>query len=334
MDCNGAHRYGGTVRIVLSLLSILPIAPAHLGSGDDVQPRDTVSVVTSVSPALPPGVRVSVVGGDTFLRIESDGVSVEVHGYDDEQYLRISASGRVEVNMNSTTSILNQDRYGSGVGSGTPTAPKDGVDWRTIATNGIAMWHDHRIHWMSPSTPRVIDASGRVQDWNVPLVVDGRRHLVAGTLYLHDRASMMWWAVAPLSALVAFVLARSRRTRFVTVTLVSIAGLAVGLAQYTGLPDGARVTPLLGTFSAGALALCALAWTMRRNTHVAVSVHAGAAAALVVSAWMNASQVRAAYVPGMVTAWTARVTIAMMLGAGVVAAVDSVVRVVRDTTAD
>ena len=334
MDCNGAHRYGGTVRIVLTLLSLLPFAPGHLGSGDDVQPRDTVSVVTSVSPALPAGVRVSIVGGDTFLRIESDGVPVEVHGYDDEQYLRISVTGRVEVNVNSTTSVLNQDRYGSNAGSGTPTAPKDVVEWHTIATDGIAMWHDHRIHWMSPSAPHAIDASGRVQDWNVPLVVDGHRHLVAGTLYLRDRASILWWALAPLAAIAAFVLSRSRRTRFVAVSVGSIAGLAVGLAQYTGLPDGARVTPLLAAFSAGALVLCALAWTMRRNTHVAVSVHAGAAAALMVSAWMNASQVRAAYLPGLHAGWPARATIAMMLGAGLVAVVDGVARVLRDTTAE
>ena len=91
---------------MLSLLSLVAFTPAHLGSGDDVQPRDTVSVIESVVPALPATVRVSIVGGDTFLRIESDGVPVEVHGYDDEQYLRISAAGRVEVNVNSTTSVL------------------------------------------------------------------------------------------------------------------------------------------------------------------------------------------------------------------------------------
>ena len=322
------------MRIVLSLLSLVPLAPAHLGSGDDVQPRDTVSVITSVAPALPAGVRVSVVGGDTFMRIESDGVPVEVHGYDDEQYLRISADGRVEVNVNSTTSILNRDRYGNVGTSEPPTDPKDTLDWRTIAVNGVAMWHDHRIHWMSPTGPRAIDASGRVLDWNVPLVVDGRRHLVGGTLYLRDRASIAWWLVAPGAVLVAFLLARWRRTRVVPLMTASLVALAVGIVQYTGLPDGARVTPLLASFSAGALALSLFAVAMRRNPHVAVSVHAGAGAALVVAAIMHAPQVRAAYLPGMGTTWPARLAIPLMLGVGVVATIDGVVRVLRGGSAD
>ena len=316
------------MRIVLALLSLVPFAPAHLGSGDDVQPRDTVSVIRSVSPALPDGVRISIVGGDTFVRIESDGVPVEVHGYDDEQYLRISAAGKVEVNLNSTTAVLNQDRYGTAAG-GDATAPHDTPRWTVTATDGVAMWHDHRVHWMSPTGPVAVDDTGMVQEWAVPVIAGGTRVLVSGTLYLRDRAPFAWWMFAPVAALVVALLARSRRTRYVAVPVVAVVGALVGWMQWTGLPAGARITPLLMVFSAGAMVLGAGAWLARRNTHVADSVNAGAAAALVIAAWMNAAQVRSAYVPGLDTAWPGRVAVALLMGAGIAAVIDGVARIVR-----
>ena len=321
------------MRIVLSLLSLLPLAPAHLGSGDEVQPRDTEAVIESVSPALPPGVRVSIVGGDTFLRVESDGVPVEVRGYDDEQYLRIAADGTVTVNENSATAILNRDRYGRTDGSdaGTPGGP---VRWTTIAADGTAMWHDHRIHWMSPSTPRTIDGEGTIQEFSVPIVVDGTTVNIGGTLYLRQQASFLWWMIAPLAAVITVVLSRSRRTRHVSLPVVATVGTVIGWVQHTGLPSGARVTPLLLAFCGGALVLSVVALFTRRNPHVATSIDAGAGAALVVVAWMSAAQVRAAYVPGMGTEWVARATVAALMGAGLAACIDGVVRIVRDTTGD
>lgn len=319
------------VRALLGFLSVLSMAPAHIGSGDSVQPRNTVSVITDISPALPDGVRVSIVGGDTFVRIESDGVRVEVHGYDDEQYLRISPEGVVEVNEASMTAVLNGDRYGnvdvSNVDtSGTPR-------WKVTATDGVAMWHDHRSHWMSPKPPSAIDDSGRVLDWKIPMIVAGKRFLVSGTLYVRQKASIAWWLIGVPAMLVTVALALMRRRAFLWLAaVVALAGMAVGYLEFTGLPEGARITPVMLMFSAGTLVIAGLAIGASRRDgghHIAVSLNAGAGAALVIVAWLCSDQVRAAYVPGLDSSWLARVVVPMMLGVGIVTTFDGIARIAR-----
>jgi hypothetical protein len=319
------------VRALIGFLSVLSLAPGHIGSGDSVQPRNTVSVITDISPALPDGVRVSIVGGDTFVRIESDGVRIEVHGYDDEQYLRISPEGVVEVNEASMTAVLNGDRYGNVDVSNVDTsgAPR----WKVTGTNGVAMWHDHRSHWMSPKPPSAMDTTGRVLDWKIPLIVAGKRILMSGTLYVRDKPSIAWWLLGIPAMLLTFALAMMRRRLFLWVAVVvAVAGVMVGYLEFTGLPDGARITPVLMMFSAGTLVVAGLAVGASRrdgNHHIAVSLNAGAGAALVIVAWLCSGQVRAAYVPGLDWPWMARVVVPVMLGAGIVTAFDGIARIAR-----
>ncbi len=320
-----------TVRALLGLLSVVSLAPAHIGSGDSVQPRNTVSVITGISPALPDGVRVSIVGGDTFVRIESDGVRVEVHGYDDEQYLRISPEGVVEVNEASVTSVLNGDRYGNVDVSNVDTSGTP--DWKVTGTDGVAMWHDHRSHWMSPKPPSAIDGSGRVLDWKIPMIVAGKRVLVSGTLYVREKASMAWWLVGVPAMLLTVALALTRRRVFLWLAAVSaVCGMAVGYLEFTGLPEGARITPVMLMFSAGTLVIAGLAIGASRRDgghYVAVSLNAGAGAALVIVSWLCYDQVRAAYVPGLDWPWMARIMIPAMLGIGIVTALDGIARIAR-----
>jgi hypothetical protein len=306
------------MRILVGLLSVLSLAPTHIGSGDSVQPRDTESVINTIRPALPDGVRVSIVGADTFVRLESDGVRVEVHGYDDEQYLRISAEGVVEINDASMTTVLNGDRYGNVDVTNVDTSgiPK----WRVIGTNGVAMWHDHRSHWMSPKPPAAIDEDGKVLDWDIPMIIAGTRTMVSGTLYIRDKASVAWWLFGLPAIFLAVVLALTRRRLFLWLAAVaSVKGIIVGYLEFTGLPAGALV------ISAMAIA------TSRRDGrhHVAVSLNAGAGVALVIVAWLCVDQIRAAYVPGIEWPWMARATLPSLMGIGLVCAIDGVSRIVR-----
>lgn len=322
------------MRALLGFLSFLSVIPGHIGSGDSVQPRDTESVITSISPALPDGVRVSIVGGDTFVRVESDGVRVEVHGYDDEQYLRISPEGVVEMNDASVTSVLNGDRYGNvDVSKVNPNAPPE---WRTIGTNGVAMWHDHRSHWMSPKPPAAIDDSGKVLDWDIPLIVAGKPILVSGTLYVRDKASIMWWLVGVPALLIALMFALARPRVFLWLTsIVSVMGIVVGYLEFTGLPDDARITPVLMMFSVGALVISLMGISASRRDgghYVAISLNAGAGATLVIVTWLCIDQVRAAYVPGLDAPWLARVLLPVMLAVGLVSAVDGITRIVKPLT--
>lgn len=307
----------------------MPIAPAHIGSGDAVQPRDTVSVIESVSPSLPDAVKVTIVGADTYVRLETEGVAVEVPGYENEPYLRVDENGVVEVNDGSMTTLLNSERYGrvelsTFVASTTP-------QWRTIATNGIAMWHDHRSHWMSPMRPATLDDKGTVQPFTIPMLIGGVETSITGTLYLRDKASPLWW-IAGLSAVAAMVVLSIawRRSFFVAVAVVSFLGLLVGTAEYFGLPDGARITPVMMLFSLAALAVAIVALLPRFSSNgglVGMSLNAGAGATLVVTAWLCVDQVRAAYVPGLDHEWMARMMVPIMFGAGIVAVFDGVARI-------
>jgi phage shock protein PspC (stress-responsive transcriptional regulator) len=322
------------VDIFLGILSVLSLFPGHLGSGDSVQARDTVSVVTSVTPGLPSGVKVKIVGGDALFHLQSKNHEVMVPGYQDEPYIKITNDNKVFVNDGSTTAFLNGNRYGNVDVS--QFKESDTPQWRLIGTNGTAMWHDHRVHWMSPKQPAAIDMQGTVLDWKVPFTVDGAKIEVAGTLFLRDKASVLWWLSGVLILCLAIVLSLARRSvLFGLLFTISVAGVVGGIAQYLGLPNGARVTPLLLMFSSGATVLSAAGlWAGRRRDapqHTALSLHAGAGTALVICAWLCASQVRAAYVPGIEPMWIARVLIPTLLGVGIVATIDCVSRVVRGT---
>jgi hypothetical protein len=323
------------MRLILSLLSVLSFPVQHMGSGDSVQPRDTVSVIDSITPALPSGVQVDIVGSDTFVRVQSDGHDVMVTGYKNEPYMHITTKGEVFVNDGSQTTLINGDRYGNVDTSSFVESPSP--VWRKIGTNGIAMWHDHRVHWMSPKPPAPIDTAGTVLEWKVSMSVDGVATTVAGTLFLREKSSMLWWLAGFAALLCAVVLSvRRRREFFVLTFLVSMVGVAIGLMQYLGLPDGARITPLLLMFSTGAAVVAAVSMFMQRrgnaSQHIAVSLNAGAGATLVVCGWLCADQVRAAYVPGIDQEWLVRMLIPALLGIGFVATIDGVTRIMRGST--
>jgi hypothetical protein len=323
------------MRLILGLLSVLPFPVQHMGSGDSVQPRDTVSVIDSIAPALPSGVQVDIVGSDTFVRVQSDGHDVMVTGYKNEPYMHITTKGEVFVNDGSQTTLINGDRYGNVDTSSFVESPSP--VWRKIGTNGIAMWHDHRVHWMSPKQPAPIDTAGTVLEWKVSMSVDGVATTVAGTLFLREKASMLWWLAGFATLLCAVVLSvRRRREFFVLSFLVSMVGVAIGLMQYLGLPDGARITPMILMFSTGAAVVAAVSMFMQRrghaSQHIAVSLNAGAGATLVVCGWLCADQVRAAYVPGIDQEWLVRMLIPALLGIGFVATIDGVTRIMRGST--
>lgn len=318
----------------MGLLLVSTLAPSHLGSGDSVQPRDTEAVIDSVAPALPSGVRVDIVGSDTFVRVRSTGHAVEVAGYEGEPYMRIAVDGTVEVNDGSMTSVLNGDRYGNVDVS--QFSPTEQPVWRRVATNGTAMWHDHRSHWMSPKPPAAIDASGKVQNFSIPLVVDGVATTVTGTLYLRDRASAAWWLVGAAGMVVALVVALLRRgAMWIVLGVVSVLGFIVGAQEWAGLPTGARVTPVLAIFTVASLLVVVVAVIVGRvrRAHLVPVMNAGAAAALLTAVWMCSDQVTAAYVPGVTPAWQARVIIPLMLGTALVALIDGVMSVTRRTPA-
>ena len=161
----------------------------------------------SIQPAAS-GIRVDVLNyDDRLLMINRSGKTVAISGYEREPYARLRADGTVEVNRRSPTHYLNEERYG-----GTPVPqgadPKVPPQWQVISRTGRFEWHDHRIHFMSKSTPNQVKDKGKrtkIFDWRVPIVVGGRPVGLRGDLY---------WVPSPagipraaLLALAAFVFA-------------------------------------------------------------------------------------------------------------------------------
>lgn len=318
------------MRVFLGLAAAIALAPGHIGSGDSVQAGNTEAVITSVSPALPPGVRIDVVGSDTFLRIRANGHTVQIPGYSGEPYIRIESNGDVFVNDGSTTAALNGDRYGNVDLSN--FVPSDLPVWRRVSTDGEAMWHDHRSHWMSPKRPATVDDTGRVQDFKIPFEIDGKQTEVLGTLYLRSPASAVWWLTGIIGVfLVVLIVSWRERLAALAVGTVGTAGMAVGWAQYWGLPGAARVTPVLFVFGVGASVLAVAAWAAQRRgaTHVSMSLIAGSGAAMTTGVWLVNEYVRAAYVPGIPSEWVVRIALPMMLGAGIAAIVHGVAGILR-----
>ena len=261
-------------------LAAVALAAAALGAplpaaADSARPTNYRSEVTSIEPPNG-GVSADVVGGDAFLRIEAaPGVTVEVPGYEGEPYVRIGADGTVEVNRNSPSYWVNEDRFGARA-----VPPEASVDadpaWLTVGADGTYGWHDHRIHWMSPDPPPVVESSSvsEIFEWVVPVSVDGDPVEIHGQLeWVPSIDPIPWLALSAVAVAVAFV-------RPLTALLVgAVAAIVVGVAQVAGSPLGPVDESM--TWIPPSVALGLVVWAaFREHRHLTIGV-----GAVVVLAW-------------------------------------------------
>lgn len=177
-----------TGMLALLILAIVPaVAMAHEGN------PDFRSEINFVDPErLGEGLSITVVNFDDHVRIENEsGKEILVLGYDDEPYGRMSPDGTVEINLNSPSHYLNEDRFADI--EMPERADKDAEpDWEQIGENGIFEWHDHRSHYMTKGTPpQVEDESERTKvfDYTIPMEVGGEPATIHGTLFWAGRDS-------------------------------------------------------------------------------------------------------------------------------------------------
>ena len=184
------------VAAAAALLFGAPVALAHEGS------PNFLSQINEVTPAAP-GVDVEVLNRDDRLLLRNDGDgTVLIEGYDGEPYARIEPDGTVSVNRDSKAYYINEERDGN-VDAPDSADSKGEPVWEEVSKTGRFEWHDHRMHWMSEEDPeQVEDKSVRseVFDWKVPLEVDGRSGVIAGTLFWTPTSS----SSLPLPAIFAF----------------------------------------------------------------------------------------------------------------------------------
>jgi hypothetical protein len=315
-----------TVAILVTLVMSGGVAAA-----DPAVPTHYRSQVTAVDPPVEVA-QVDVVGGDAFLRIAvAPGHTATVYGYGggasgEEPYLRIDPDGTVSANRNSPAYWLNNDRYAAV--QPPPTATVDALpEWQVVGHGGSYAWHDHRIHWMSPSSPPVVargagDEPVKVFDWRVPMAVDAQPVVVRGEL--------MWLpATTPVSAaVVAVVVAaallvwwRNRAVVLVGLVAASAAGLVVAVGRYFVTPPDARGLPLELLPPAVALtAAVAAGLIARRRPELVAAVGLAAAALLATWSLLGLSALWKPVLPTILPANVDRIAFAVTL-AGAVAAV-------------
>ena len=292
------------------------LSPASSAHADPARPGNTRSVVTQVSPASN-AIEVSIVGVDAFVKMKVHaGHSAEVIGYDEEPYLRIDEKGRVFENSWSPTVVINKTRYGTGSTSPTNYEKTDKPIWRQIANNGEAIWHDHRVHWMSPLKPAVINANGLVQDWQIDMKVDGATTAVLGNLYVEDAPGSWWWLLVVPGA--ASVLLMKKKLRQAVLAIASAAFMVLGIVQYFSLPSPARATPSLIALGGVALLLALVAMTLRSEEFVA-AFSTASGVAVVIAVALHRNQMNHRFVPGMGDAWCIRAILPLTLGIGAMA---------------
>jgi hypothetical protein len=171
--------------VALASLVSLVLSPAAVANGGGGASKGYAATITTVTPANG-NLQLTVLDADDRLELSVEGPhTVVIHGYEGEPYLRFTPVG-VYRNRNSPATYLNDDRYAKvrlPVNAEATAAP----DWERVAERGEPYdWHDHRIHWMSPSYPPKVEAARdrphHIFDWTVPGTIDGQPLAIGGSL--------------------------------------------------------------------------------------------------------------------------------------------------------
>jgi hypothetical protein len=273
------------------------VAAAPLAGADPAKPGNYRSIVEWITPRTD-AITAKVVGGDGFLELEVvRGHTVEVPGYTGEPWLRVSADGRVQENQRSQTTYINENRYGS---AATVQVPADATianatkhpEWKTVDTNGRFVWHDHRIHYMTPTIePTIVPGTRRVAigerddgRWVVRMTVDGTPTQIVGELLREPtpNGAIPWVLAAAVAALLGATgwLLRSRAGRVAAGALVVAGALALlsGFRELAVVPAQAGGNPIAVALPAVAIAVALLALVLRNAAGRSIAVLASAAA--------------------------------------------------------
>jgi hypothetical protein len=183
----------------------LVLAPTALGHGP---PGGGVGYVSSFS-ALDPqvvGVFIRVLGGDDRLQLVNySGKTVVVMGYEGEPFLRFTPNGVYE-NLRSPATYQSRVRNPAQVDVPVSADPKAAPVWRKATAGSTFAWHDHRIHWLKPELPAVMqehpDETHLIFRWRVPATADGKRFAISGFLgyrpppHQPAESGTRWWVYA------------------------------------------------------------------------------------------------------------------------------------------
>ncbi len=232
-----------TVLLVLGWL-LLQAQPASAHTVSGVGATNWHTTLIGVSPPVP-GLHVRVVNTGSDLEVSNTGPEVVILGYDGEPYLRVGPAGVFE-NTQSPATYLNCRRQGCPVPPGlNPSGPPQ---WRRISDGHVAVYHDHRIHWMGGQPPPdVLRAPGQVHQrpvWTVSMQQGPTAISVTGHLTWIPGRSPVPWLLLALALAVAAVAAALSRFSF-----PALAGMVAVLTVNDLWHAGAIAFSAAGTFS-------------------------------------------------------------------------------------
>lgn len=254
------------VTVATLVLVVGPASPAAAHGVGGFSPSNLRSELKSVQPPIP-GLEVRVIESGSRLEVENrTGEDAVVIGYENEPYLRVGPDGVFE-NRRSPATYLNGDRRGRTTVPGTAD-PKAAPEWRKIASQPVARWHDHRVHWMGDQNPPAARrAPGETHvinpNWVVPIRHGSTTIEASGDLrWIPGPSPWPWLGVA--AALLAVTVVAFRRRPPATALAVT-AGLLLALdvahAVGTGLSVAGPVSEQL-TQALVSSAISPVAWVV------------------------------------------------------------------------
>jgi hypothetical protein len=201
------------------------VQPTVTESGNPIEDQgsnyDYRSYITSVTPDAH-GLSLQVLEfADRLLLTNHTGRTVTIYGYEDEPYARVLANGTAEQNVRSPATYLNTNFYGQ-VSVPSYADASAAPRWQVIDRTGQFEWHDHRIHWMSPTPPAWVKRSSKrtlIFDWHVPIAVGAQQGYINGQLFWTPESSKASPVVIALGVAIALlgvafvVFVRRRRAR-------------------------------------------------------------------------------------------------------------------------
>jgi hypothetical protein len=196
-------------------LAVPGTASAHLRTG-----RSAVDFRATVLPSSAP-LRARVYQADLAIGLTLIGSHrVIVLGYLGEPFIRLDPSGGF-VNVASPTA------------AGTKLAPPHSRSskplWRPNSTHPIATWHDARV--------RAGEKTGR---WRIPLLVDGRRTFLAGSV--ERVAAPAWWPWLAIGVAFAVATALGLRRRALAAAAFGALSGAATVVSATGFALASTAT--------------------------------------------------------------------------------------------
>ena len=301
------------LRACAVMFAFVCIAPAGVARADAARPGNMESIVESVTP-VSRGAKFDIVGADAFVRVRATrGHEVIVNGYDNEPFVKIDRNGIVWLNGWSTTVALSKTRYGTAdIADTPPEADNKPPMWKKFGTGGSYAWHDHRVHWMSPTTPPTLNESELVQHWSIPANIDGTQVVVSGSLYLRSSPGSWWWLLAVPAFVGALLCSARLRRSVIAACAVNVA--IIGAVARWGLPAGTRPTPTLFVLGLAGLVIANVAVIMRRQREITEALVASAAIAVIVAVVLGRAMVVNRFAPGIGDVWWVRASFPAVAG--------------------